>query len=262
MLLVNVTAGIGVLSQASPMSQDFFPVRITAVIAGGFVGLLSIANMSGRFVWSTFSDYIGRKATYLVFFTLGPLMYILIPLSGRTRECGAVRVLLLRDSHDVRRRIRDDSGVSARSLRHAAGGRHPRPPAHRVVDGRRARTRARELHRQVSDGSRRAEGASVRSHALHHGGAAADRPDLRSDGATGRRALPRHRKFRIRARCGYSPKRRSVHVADDVRLQSASASSKAENSDKLLVILAWTFVLVPLAWGVTQTVIKSVAIFR
>ena len=86
MLLVNVTAGIGVLSQASPMSQDFFPVRITAVIAGGFVGLLSIANMSGRFLWSTFSDYIGRKATYLVFFTLGPLMYILVPLSGRIRS--------------------------------------------------------------------------------------------------------------------------------------------------------------------------------
>jgi MFS family permease len=86
MLLVNVTAGIGVLSQASPMSQDFFPSRITAAIAGGFVGLLSIANMTGRFVWSTFSDYIGRKATYLIFFTLGPLMYFLIPLSGKTQS--------------------------------------------------------------------------------------------------------------------------------------------------------------------------------
>jgi hypothetical protein len=51
-------------------------------------------------------------------------------------------------------------------------------------------------------------------------------------------------------------------VADDVRLQSASASSRAENSNKVLVILAWTFVLVPLAWGVTQTLVKSIAIFR
>jgi MFS family permease len=86
MLLVNVTAGIGVLSQASPMSQDFFPTRITAVIAGAFVGLLSIANMTGRFVWSSLSDYIGRKATYLIFFTLGPLMYILIPQSGKMQS--------------------------------------------------------------------------------------------------------------------------------------------------------------------------------
>ncbi len=86
MLLVNVTAGIGVLSQASPMSQDFFPGRVTAVVAGGFVGLLSIANMAGRFGWSTLSDVIGRKATYLVFFTLGPVLYILIPASGRARS--------------------------------------------------------------------------------------------------------------------------------------------------------------------------------
>ncbi len=86
MLLVNVTAGIGVLSQASPMSQDLFPGRITAVVAGGFVGLLSIANMAGRFGWSSLSDAIGRKATYLVFFTLGPLLYILIPASGRAQS--------------------------------------------------------------------------------------------------------------------------------------------------------------------------------
>lgn len=51
-------------------------------------------------------------------------------------------------------------------------------------------------------------------------------------------------------------------MADDVRLQSASASSKAENSSKLQVMLAWTFVLVPLAWGVTQTLIKTVALFQ
>jgi MFS family permease len=86
MLLVNVTAGIGVLSQASPMSQDLFPGRITAVVAGGFVGLLSIANMAGRFGWSSLSDVIGRKATYLVFFSLGPLLYILIPASGRAQS--------------------------------------------------------------------------------------------------------------------------------------------------------------------------------
>jgi hypothetical protein len=51
-------------------------------------------------------------------------------------------------------------------------------------------------------------------------------------------------------------------MADDVRMQSASASSVAENSSKTQVILAWTFVLVPLAWGVTQTLIKSAALFR
>ncbi|MEP7065748.1 MAG: oxalate:formate antiporter [Gemmatimonadota bacterium] len=50
-------------------------------------------------------------------------------------------------------------------------------------------------------------------------------------------------------------------MADDVRLQSPSASSKAENSNKVQVMLAWTFVLVPLAWGLTQTLIKAAALF-
>jgi hypothetical protein len=49
-------------------------------------------------------------------------------------------------------------------------------------------------------------------------------------------------------------------MADDVRFQSSS--SRAENSGKLRVMLAWTFVLVPLFWGVTQTLIKSAAMFK
>lgn len=53
-------------------------------------------------------------------------------------------------------------------------------------------------------------------------------------------------------------------MPDDVRFSNAasSASSPAENSDKGGVILSWTFVLVPLAWGFTQTLIKAVALFR
>ena len=53
-------------------------------------------------------------------------------------------------------------------------------------------------------------------------------------------------------------------MADDVRFQSGgtSASSAAENSSKVLVVLAWTFVLVPLAWGFTQTLMKAVALFQ
>jgi hypothetical protein len=53
-------------------------------------------------------------------------------------------------------------------------------------------------------------------------------------------------------------------VADDVRFSSAvsSASSPAENSSKVAVVLSWTFVLVPLAWGFTQTLLKAVALFQ
>ena len=78
-LCMNVTAGIGVLGQASAMSQEMFPGRVTAAAAGGFVGLLSIFNMAGRFFWASTSDYIGRKNTYFVFFVLGIVLYALVP---------------------------------------------------------------------------------------------------------------------------------------------------------------------------------------
>jgi MFS family permease len=82
-LCMNVTAGIGVLGQASAMSQEMFPARITAAAAAGFVGLLSLANMAGRFLWSSLSDVIGRKSTYFVFFTLGAILYAVVPITGR-----------------------------------------------------------------------------------------------------------------------------------------------------------------------------------
>ena len=70
-LLLNVTAGIGILGQASAMSQEMFKGRITPAAAAGFVGLLSLFNMAGRFFWSSISDYIGRKRTYMIYFALG-----------------------------------------------------------------------------------------------------------------------------------------------------------------------------------------------
>ena len=81
-LCMNVSAGIGVLGQASAMSQEMFPGKVTAVSAAGFVGLLSLFNMGGRFFWASISDYIGRKATYLCFFVLGIVLYAAVPTTG------------------------------------------------------------------------------------------------------------------------------------------------------------------------------------
>jgi MFS family permease len=81
-LCVNVTAGIGVIGQASAMAQEMFPGKITVIAAAGFVGLMSLFNMAGRFFWASTSDYIGRKNTYFVFMVLGFLMYLTVPYSG------------------------------------------------------------------------------------------------------------------------------------------------------------------------------------
>jgi MFS family permease len=81
-LCMNVSAGIGVLSQASVMIQEMFKGSVTPAAAAGFVGLLSLFNMGGRFFWSSTSDFLGRKNTYFVFFVLGACLYATIPSMG------------------------------------------------------------------------------------------------------------------------------------------------------------------------------------
>ena len=96
-LCLNVSAGIGVLGLASPMLQEIFGGSLLghpdlrfgaldpgqkaaiATIAAGFVGLLSLFNIGGRFFWASFSDKIGRKLTYATFFALGIALYALAP---------------------------------------------------------------------------------------------------------------------------------------------------------------------------------------
>lgn len=76
-LFINVSAGIGVLSQASPMTQDLFTK--TAAEAGYVVSLISLFNLAGRFFWASASDYIGRRNTYIVFFVVQFGLFLLIP---------------------------------------------------------------------------------------------------------------------------------------------------------------------------------------
>ncbi len=76
-LCMNVSAGIGILGQASKMCSDMFGV--SAAVGGGFAGLLSLFNMGGRFVWSSVSDYTGRKTVYSIYFLLGAILYCLVP---------------------------------------------------------------------------------------------------------------------------------------------------------------------------------------
>ncbi|MBV9784146.1 MAG: OFA family MFS transporter [Acidisphaera sp.] len=91
-LCLNVTAGIGVLGQASAMSQEMFHGRISATAAAGFVGLLSLFNMVGRFFWASTSDLIGRRATYTIFFLLGIALYAVVP---STAQAGSVVLFVL-----------------------------------------------------------------------------------------------------------------------------------------------------------------------
>ncbi|MFJ9418083.1 OFA family MFS transporter [Streptomyces sp. NPDC101227] len=84
-LCMNVTAGIGILEKAAPMITDFFAgtaAAVSASAAAGFVGLLSLANMLGRIVWSSVSDLVGRKNIYRLYLGAGALLYLLLALTG------------------------------------------------------------------------------------------------------------------------------------------------------------------------------------
>lgn len=100
-LCLNVTAGIGILGMASPLLQEVFGGKLIgldltygalnaaqktqiAAVAAGFTGLLSLFNIGGRFFWASFSDKIGRKATYFTFFLLGFALYASVPFAAST----------------------------------------------------------------------------------------------------------------------------------------------------------------------------------
>ena len=100
-LMLNVSAGIGIIGMASPLLQEVFAGRLIGVdlpfnqlsvaqkgqiaaIAAGFTGLLSLFNIGGRFVWASCSDYIGRKGTYFIFFALGIVLYSVIPTAAHS----------------------------------------------------------------------------------------------------------------------------------------------------------------------------------
>lgn len=98
-LCMNVSAGIGVIGMSSPMLQEVFGghlIGITkpyveldkeqlaeiAAVAAGFTALLSLFNIGGRFFWASLSDKLGRKMTYTLFFMVGSLLYLSIPGSA------------------------------------------------------------------------------------------------------------------------------------------------------------------------------------
>jgi OFA family oxalate/formate antiporter-like MFS transporter len=77
LLFLNVTAGISIISQAAPMASEITGLSATA--AAGIVGIISIANGAGRFVWAWLSDFIGRRWVFLAMFLLQAVMFFVMP---------------------------------------------------------------------------------------------------------------------------------------------------------------------------------------
>ncbi|GAB3665570.1 L-lactate MFS transporter [Halopiger thermotolerans] len=76
-MFINISAGIMLLSVASPMTQAI--TRVDAATAASVVGLIGVFNGGGRIFWATVSDYIGRTTTYGAFFALQIAAFLLMP---------------------------------------------------------------------------------------------------------------------------------------------------------------------------------------
>ena len=91
MLCLNVSAGLGLISQQSPLAQDIYkktmglagnltPEQITIVAAAGgaVVAYAAIFNGLGRLFWAKISDNIGRKMVFMIMFATQAIVYLLV----------------------------------------------------------------------------------------------------------------------------------------------------------------------------------------
>jgi len=77
LLFLNTSAGISIISQAAPMAQEV--TGVSAAVAAGLVGIISIANGAGRFLWAWFSDLVGRRWVFLSMFVIQAILFFVLP---------------------------------------------------------------------------------------------------------------------------------------------------------------------------------------
>jgi MFS transporter, OFA family, oxalate/formate antiporter len=77
LLFLNSSAGISIISQEAPMFQEL--AKVTAFVAAGMVGVVSIGNAVGRVFWAWVSDWITRRATFAVMFALQIVLFWILP---------------------------------------------------------------------------------------------------------------------------------------------------------------------------------------
>jgi OFA family oxalate/formate antiporter-like MFS transporter len=93
LLFLNTSAGISVISQEAPIFQEL--ARVSAVVAAGMVGVVSLGNALGRVFWAWVSDTITRKATFFVMFLLQVLLFWFLPSITSAGMLAAVAFVIL-----------------------------------------------------------------------------------------------------------------------------------------------------------------------
>lgn len=77
MIFINISSGLMIISVASPMAQEMAGLNVAA--AAALVGIMGIFNGAGRIGWAGISDYIGRPAVFVTFFSVQLVAFLTIP---------------------------------------------------------------------------------------------------------------------------------------------------------------------------------------
>lgn len=92
-MFINISAGIMLLSVASNMLQDV--TGATAALAASIVGVIGVFNGSGRILWASASDYLGRTRTYATFFVIQVLAFLSLPMISNVWVFSALMFLVI-----------------------------------------------------------------------------------------------------------------------------------------------------------------------
>jgi MFS family permease len=249
-LCMNVSAGIGVLGQASAMSQEIFPGRVTVVAAAGFVGLLSLFNMVGRFFWASTSDLIGRRNTYFCFFILGIVLYALVPQTG---AMGSIALFV---------------ACSAVIISMYGGGFATIPAYLRDIFGTRY---VGAIHGMLITAWSVAGVLGpvlvnyIRQYQIDHGIAKAQSYNITLYIMAALLLVGLICNLMVKpvdARFHMKPDQARASVAPVAAQVSPQAGIYAPTTNPVLVVLAWTLVGIPLLWGVYETLLNAMKLFR
>ena len=183
-LCMNVSAGIGILGQASPMIQDMF--RVTPAAAAGYVG--PALHLQPRRAFLLVRRLGSHRAQGDSTASTSSSVRCCMPAcrwtQGRAR-CHALRRGHRPHHHDVWRRLCHHSGLPARHVRQLSGRRHPRPAHHRLDRRRHPRTATRRPHLPVDKAGRHTRRARLQWDLLPDGRTACHRACRQSAGASG-----------------------------------------------------------------------------
>jgi OFA family oxalate/formate antiporter-like MFS transporter len=92
-LFLNTCSGISLISQESPVFQEL--AKVTAVVAAGMVGIVSIGNAVGRVFWAWCSDVLNRKVTFILMFLAQVVLFWLLPSVHDATALTVVSFLIL-----------------------------------------------------------------------------------------------------------------------------------------------------------------------